>query len=60
MIKNITGTDISRDHTVKTRPNPGATITDMCDYINVELHHQSNVITLHCGTNEISNGFLGK
>ena len=26
MIKNFTGTGISRDHTVKIRPHPGATI----------------------------------
>ena len=33
MIKNITGTGISKDHTVKIRPHPGATGTDMCDYV---------------------------
>ena len=37
MIKNITGTDISRDHTVKTRPNPRATITDMCKLYKCEI-----------------------
>ena len=33
MIKNITGTGILRDHTVKIRPHPGATNIDMCDYV---------------------------
>ena len=55
MIKNITGTGISRDYTVKIRPHPRATSIDMCDYINPELHHQPDVIILHCGTNDISN-----
>ena len=33
MIKNITGTGNSRDHTVKIRSHPGATSIDMCDYM---------------------------
>ena len=55
MITNITGTGISRDHTIKIRPHPGATSIDMCDYIKPELRHQPDVIILHCGTNAISN-----
>ena len=55
LIKNITGTGISRDHTVKIRPHPGATNIDMCDYIKPELRHQPDVIILHCGTNDIPN-----
>ena len=30
MIKNITGTGVSRDHTVKIRPHPGATSIGIC------------------------------
>ena len=52
MIKNITGTGISRDHSVKIRPHPGATSIDMSDYM---LCHQPDVIILHCGTNDVSN-----
>ena len=52
MIKNITATGISRDHSVKIRPHPGATSIDMCDYM---LCHQPDVIILHCGTNDVSN-----
>ena len=37
IIKNITGAGISRDHTVKIRPYPGATSIDMCDYIKPEM-----------------------
>ena len=55
MIKNITGTGISRDHTVKIRPHPGATSIYMCDYIKPELRHQPDFISLHCGKNDISN-----
>ena len=55
MIKNITGTGISRDHTVKIRPQSTATSIDMCDYIKPELRHQPDVIILHCGTNDILN-----
>ena len=54
-IKNITGTGISRDHTVKIRPHPRATNIDMCDYIKPDLRHQPDVIILHCGTNDIPN-----
>ena len=55
MIKNITETSISRDHTVKIRPHPGARSIDMGDYIKRELRHQPDVIILHCGTNDIWN-----
>ena len=44
MITKITGTGISRDHTIKVRPHPGATSIDMCDYIKPELRHQPDVI----------------
>ena len=55
MIKNITGTGISRDHTVKIRPRAGATSIDMSDYKKPELRHQPDVIILHCEANDISN-----
>ena len=37
---------ISRDHTVKIKPHPGATSIEMCDYIKPELRHQLDVIIL--------------
>ena len=55
MIKNITGTEISRSNTVKMRPHPGATTVDICDYIKPELRHKPDVIIIHCGTNDIEN-----
>ena len=55
VIKNITGTGISRTNTVKMRPHPGATAVDICDYIKPELRHKPDVIIIHCGTNDIEN-----
>ena len=56
IIKNIAAMGVSRDHTAKIRPHPAVTSIDMCDYIELELRHQPDVIILHCGTNDISNG----
>ena len=56
IIKNIAAAGVSRDHTAKIRPHPAVTSIDMCDYIELELRHQPDVIILHCGTNDISNG----
>ena len=49
MLKNITGSDISRDHAVKIRRHPETTIVDMIDYI------KPGIIILHCGANDITN-----
>ena len=37
MIKNVTETGISRDHTLKIRIHPRATSIDMCDHIKPKL-----------------------
>ena len=55
MIKNITGTGISRSNTVKMRPHLGATTVVICDYIKPELRHKPDVIIIHCATNDIEN-----
>ena len=55
IIKNITGTGISRTNTVKMRPHPEATTADIYDYIKPELRHKPDVIIIHCGTNDIEN-----
>ena len=49
MIKNITGTGMSRSNTVKMRPHSGATTVDICDYI------KPDVIIIHCGTSDVEN-----
>ena len=55
MIKNITGTGISSENTVKMRPHPGATTIDICDYIKPKLRQKPDVVIVHCGTNDIPN-----
>ena len=55
MIKNITGTGISRENIIKMRPHPGATTIDICDYIKPELRQKLDVVIVHCGTNDIPN-----
>ena len=55
MLKNITGSGLSKDHTVKIRPHPGVTTIDMIDYIKPELRHKPDIVILHCGTNDITN-----
>ena len=55
MLKSISGSGISRDHIVKTRPHPGATTIDMIDYRKLELHNKAGIIILHCGSNDITN-----
>ena len=47
MLKNITGSGTSRDHSVKMWPHPGATTVDMIDYIKPELRHKPDIIILH-------------
>ena len=54
MLKNITGSGLSKDHTVKIRPHPGATTVDMIDYIKPELCHKPDIVILHRGTNDIT------
>ena len=49
MLKNITGSGIFRDHTVKIRPHPGAITVDMINYIKPELRHKPDIIILHSG-----------
>ena len=55
MIKNITGTRISRVNIIKMRPHPGTTTIDICDFIKPELCQKPDVVILHCGTNDIPN-----
>ena len=55
MIKNITGTGISRENVIKMRPHPGATTIDICDYIKPELRQKPDVVIVHFGTNDIPN-----
>ena len=53
MIKNITGTGISRTNNANMRPYPEATSVTLCGYIIPDLIHKPDVITIHCRTNDI-------
>ena len=55
MLKNITGTVISRENVIKMRPHSGATTIDICDYIKPELRQKPDIVIVHCGTNDIPN-----
>ena len=52
MLKNITGSGLSKGHIVKIRPHPGAPTVDMIDYTKPELCHKPDIVILHCGTND--------
>ena len=55
IIKNITGTRISRTVNVKMRSYPGAITVDICYYIKPELCHKLDVMIMHYGTNDVKN-----
>ena len=55
IIKNITATAISKDHTVNITSHLEGTNIDIFHYIKPELHYQPDLIILHCGTNNIAN-----
>ena len=55
MIKNITGTGISRKNIRKMRPHPGATSIDICHYIKPALCQKPDVVIVHCRRNDIPN-----
>ena len=53
MIKNIAGTGNTTENITKIRSHPGATTTDICNYIKPELHQKPDVVIIHCGRNDI-------
>ena len=53
MIKHVNGRDISRSHTVKVRPNPGASIHDLMDYVKPATQKNRKALVIHTGTNGI-------
>ena len=48
MIKNITGTGISREKVINMRPHIEATTIDIFDYIEPELRQKTDVVIIHC------------
>ena len=53
MIKHVNDRVISRSHTVKVRPNPGAHTHDLMDYVEPAMHKNSKALVIHTGTNDI-------
>ena len=53
MIKHVNGRDISRSHTVKVHPNPGASIHDLMDYVKPATQKKRKALVIHTGTNGI-------
>ena len=55
MMKDITGTVISRQNIITMRPHPTATTIDIFDYIKPELRQKPDVVIVHCGASDIPN-----
>ena len=53
MIKHVNGRDISCSHTVKVRPNPGASTHDLMEYVKPAMRKKTNPLVIHTGTNNI-------
>ena len=52
-IKHVSGRDISRSHTIKVRPNLGASTHDLLDYVKPALRKKPKALVIHIGTNDI-------
>ena len=53
MIKHVNDHNISHSHTVKVRPNPGASTHDLLDYVKTAMQKKPKVLVIHTGTNDI-------
>ena len=45
-----------KNHIVKVRPHPGATTEDLVDHIKPVARRKPNMVILHIGTNDLTNG----
>ena len=45
-----------KNHTVKVRPHPGATTEDLVDHIKPVARRKPNMVILHIGSNDLTNG----
>ena len=54
MIK-LSGPDISRSSSVKTRSHPGATTKELIDYVRPTARKNPKMMVIHSGTNDITN-----
>ena len=54
--KHVNGRDTSHSHTVKVRPNPGASTHDLMDYMKPVMRKKLKTLVIHTGTNDILQG----
>ncbi len=45
-----------KNHIVKVRPHPGATTEDLVDHIKTVARRKPNMVVLHIGSNDLTNG----
>ena len=53
MIKHVNGRDISLFHTLKVRPNLGASTHDLFDYVKPAMRKKPKALVIHTGMNDI-------
>ena len=53
MIKNVNCRNISRSHTVKVCPNPGASSHDLMDYVKPAMRKKRKALVIQTGTKDI-------
>ena len=53
ILKHVNDHDISRSHTVKVCPNPGASTHDLIDYVKPAMRKKPKALVIHTGTNNI-------
>ena len=53
MIRYVKSCDISGSHTVKVRPNPGASTHDLLDYVKPTMRKRPKALVIHTGPNDI-------
>ena len=53
MIRHVKSRDISGSHTVKVRPNPGASTHDLLDYVKPTMRKRPKGLVIHTGPNDI-------
>ena len=53
MIKHVNGRDISLFHTLKVRPNLGASTHDLFDYVKPVMRKKPKALVIHTGMNDI-------
>ena len=56
IVKYLTGSEISKKNYIKIKANPDVTTEDIFDYIKPSILKKPDVLLVHLGTNELTNG----